>query len=103
MAEIFYQRELNYNYMIVPFKEEEKETYERRMMQDNHIDGLLPLDVRIINGELFCYYNIHSLQSIQVLFEHKLFDKQTLVQLLCGIAKVFRELGKYLQIGRAHV
>ena len=96
MAEIFYQRELNYNYMIVPFKEEEKETYERRMMLDNHIDGLLPLDVRIINGELFCYYNIHSLQSIQVLFEHKLFDKQTLVQLLCGIAKVFRELGKYL-------
>lgn len=95
--DIFYQRDLNQNYMILPSEEnDEKETYEKRMVLNNAIGGLLSMDTRTINGELFYYYNIHSLQSIQIIFEHRLFDRETLMQLFCGITKVFRTLERYL-------
>lgn len=95
--DILYQRELSQNYMILSAENTgEDGTYEKRMVLNNHIDGLLSMDVRKINSEVFYYYKIHSLQSVQTIFEHKLFDRETLLQLFFGIAKVFQELGRYL-------
>lgn len=93
--EILYQRELNRNYMILPLSGQE-ENYEQKMLLDNSIAGLLPVSIRKVNGNAYYYYDIHSKQSIQTIFEHKLFDRETLIQLFRGIMKVWEELHHYL-------
>lgn len=94
-VEIQYQKELNQNYMILP-SEKSVENYEQKMILENTIPGMLPVCVRKINGQAFYYYDIHSRQSIRTIFEQKLFDKQVLMYLLCGITKAFQELHLYL-------
>lgn len=61
--EVEYKRELRHNYMVLSHMEEEpSEAYSIKMLGTQSIEGILPLDLRIINNQTFLYYEITGKQ-----------------------------------------
>ena len=58
--EVSYWRDFNHNYMVLEKNEVTGEEYMIRMMEQNHIEELLRLQVRKMNGKTYLYYEITS-------------------------------------------
>ena len=57
--EVEYKRELRHNYMVLSHIEEEPcEAYSIKMLSTQSIEGILPLDLRVINNQTYLYYEI---------------------------------------------
>ena len=97
MLETKYYRDMNHNYLII--KESDKSPfnpYQFKMITGNNIPGLLNVSQRYIDGEIFFYYEISSLQTLKTMFEHRKMDKTMAVRLLTGLAGIFKEVKRYL-------
>jgi len=97
MLEVKYYRDMNHNYLII--KESQNppfNPYQFKMITGNDIPGLLNVSQRYINGNIFLYYEISSLQTLKTMFEHRKMDKPMTIRLLNGLAKIFKEIKKYL-------
>ena len=62
--EFSYIRDLTHNYMVA-CPQGEGEDYALRMALTRKIEGLLPVEARMINDELFLYYQTDSLLSLE--------------------------------------
>ena len=71
MREISYHKDYRHNYLIIREDEMTGDDYQRKMITENRIRGLLPCQIRYINGETLLYYEITSKQSVKGLFEGK--------------------------------
>ena len=91
-----YQKDMNHNYLIVKCPPAASGGYQLRMMCDNDIPGLLPADKRHIDGEVYLYYEVNSLQTLRSLFERRKMDRDMAVALLGGLRRSLRELNNYL-------
>lgn len=90
-----YKRTWNQSLMIL--KEiESYEGYETKMLEYNKIDGLLPMEQLIEDGQISYSYNITGKKALDYFLEQKNVEAELLKNLLCRCIHVCREIEKYL-------
>ena len=65
-----YIRDFRHNYLVIEKEDPGQNGYLIKMITENTIDGLIPCQERMINGESLLYYDITSRQSIQSILRH---------------------------------
>ena len=78
--EISYRREMKRNYLVVEPENKEEAGYEARMLEENHIQGLLKMRIKYQEGQPLYYYDITSRQPLSRLLEKRLLQKMRSVQ-----------------------
>lgn len=76
--------------------EQAQKGYEYHMCIHNDIKTLLPFQARSVNGEAYLYYEVSSMQSLDVILELKRLNRSQALKLACGIRKLCKELEAYL-------
>ncbi len=100
MLDTKYYKDYRHNYLII--KDNgclSENVYQRRMVTENKIKGILPTSEKHINGELLLYCEITSKQSLQSLFEGKTMDMSYLKKFFVQLKVVNDALQKYLLDG----
>lgn len=83
MFEQEYRRELNHNYLILRGTEHTKlDGYELKMLEENKVDGFLPLHICFLDAIPEFHYKIDGMQTME--------------QKFCGAQIGFRELKEFL-------
>ena len=91
--ETLYRRELNHSYLVLKTDTPHSFTdYCTKMLLCNPIDGLLPCNLRTIDGESFLYYEITSHQSLYQIYENKtaIIYEITFAKMYCILNKIKR-------------
>ena len=96
MREISYHKDYRHNYLIIREDEMTGDDYQRKMITENRIRGLLPCQIRYINGETLLYYEITSKQSVKGLFEGKHLTMKELKGLFISLKMVMEETASLL-------
>lgn len=94
-----YKRELNHSYMYVETDREQIRRYTSKMLLRNSIKGLLPCNLRCVDGKEFFYYEITSRQSLMSLYEGRKFGWKDLQKLFMAVADIMDGLEEYLLEG----
>lgn len=94
MIQMEYKREMDYNYLLLDA--ELVRDYRIRMLTENKIKGLLPIELRKWNGEERLYYNITSRQSLGNLYGRKELEMEDIRNFFYSLEMVSEELKKYL-------
>lgn len=100
MLETKYYKDYRHNYLII--KDNgclSENVYQRKMMTENKIKGLLPSSEKHINGELLLYFEITSKQSLQSLFGGRSIGMDFLKKFFIQLKMVNDTLQKYLLDG----
>jgi hypothetical protein len=63
-----YRKDIKHNYMVITEEEQPKEPYCIRMLENQAITGVLPLQQHFMDNETLYYYDITGKQSMQNLF-----------------------------------
>lgn len=97
-------RDMNHNYLVLEEAEffsfvPEKEDFRKRMVLENRISHLLPMEKRMINGKTAYYYEINQMQSLESMYEQKEMTREELKKLLKGCVSLFQNLEEYLLEG----
>lgn len=72
MFDVKYYKDYRHNYLIIKENRNLKENvYQRKMVTENKIQGLLASQERYINGEVLLYYEITSKQSLLSIYDGK--------------------------------
>ncbi|MEG1458195.1 MAG: DUF6382 domain-containing protein [Acetivibrio sp.] len=66
-----FERDLYKSYMVFGNNQEEEESYSLRMLENNVIDGIIKIDMRMIDGERKFYYDITGRQPVSSFFERE--------------------------------
>lgn len=97
MLNVRYYKDYRHNYLIMEDNGALTENvYQRKMISENRIKGLLPVSEKHINGELLLYYEITSRQSMKSLYAMKKIDMKQLKSLFVQLRTVGDALQKYL-------
>lgn len=100
MLDVKYYRDYRYNYLII--KDNgclSENTYQRKMITENKIKGLLASQERYINGDILLYYDITSKQSLFSIFDGKSIGMEQLRKFFVQLKAVNEMLQKYLLDG----
>jgi len=100
MLDTKYYKDYRHNYLII--KDNGcllENVYQRRMVTENKIKGILSSSEKHINGELLLYYEITSKQSLQSMFEGRTIGMEYLKKFFVQLKVVNDALQKYLLDG----
>lgn len=93
--QVSYYKDSIKKYMVVPCPEGVV-GYQYRMIEMNRIDGILPCEVRYIDGDRFLYYEITGRQSMKSLFEDRRISGAQFRNFLQAIERISDILSEYL-------
>ena len=93
-----YYRDLKHNYLIVnnPEGSGGESEYQLKMLESGRLSGLLPCDVRNVNGEQFLYYEIGSKQSLRDRYTSRGMNRAQQLQLFSDMKEMLEGLSEYL-------
>lgn len=91
-----YIRDFRHNYLVIEKEDPGQNGYLIKMITENTIDGLIPCQERMINGESLLYYDITSRQSIQSILEAQPLQMRHLQKLFSGLRTISEVMEKYL-------
>ena len=91
-----YIRDFRHNYLVIEKENSGQDGYLVKMITENTIDGLVPCQERMINGESLLYYDITSRQSIQSILEAQPLQMRHLQKLFSGLRTISEVMEKYL-------
>lgn len=91
-----YIRDFRHNYLVIEKEDSGQDGYLIKMITENSIDGLIPCQERMINGESLLYYDITSHQSIQSILEAQPLQMRHLQKLCSGLRMISEVMEKYL-------
>ncbi len=91
-----YEHSGSYNYLVIKGKEEKYQGYGDRILQENTLSGLLPIQYRYLDGVPYFYYKINSLQSLNQVLERRKLKYGELAHILREIDKNIQEMEQYL-------
>lgn len=94
-----FKREMNRNYMVLHPEKEIGGSYALRMLSENRINGLLPLQEKQIDGEIFLYFNITSRQSLARMMEYRSFKAKEIRQITSDLIVTMTALERFLMDG----
>lgn len=90
-----YQKSLNQNYLVYK-NERGVEDYELRMLTENQIEYLLPLELRSIDGRDDMYYQIGSLQPLSKLYKNREMKLEDVRIILIGLTGAIAAIQEYM-------
>lgn len=93
---IKYIRDFRRNYLVIKKEDSGQDRYPVKMITENSIDGLVPCQERMINGESLLYYDITSRQNIQGILEVQPLQMQHLQKMFSGLRTISEVIEKYL-------
>lgn len=96
-----YQKSLNQNYLVYK-NERGVEDYELRMLTENQIEYLLPLELRSIDGRDDMYYQIGSLQPLSKLYKNREMKLEDVRIILIGLTGAIAAIQEYM-LNERHV
>lgn len=100
MLDVKYYKDYRHNYLIIKDNGSLKENiYQRKMVTENKIQGLLASQERYINGDLLLYYEITSRQSLLSIYGGKKIGMEQLCRLFIQLKVVSDTLQNYLLDG----
>lgn len=91
-----YRRTLNHNYLVIRKSKEDDEDYELDMVMQNNIKGLLPIDIRMSEGNEYLYYEISSMQPLKRLYDHREFEWGSLKKICAELISIMSSCGEYM-------
>lgn len=91
-----YIRDFRHNYLVIKKEDSGQDGYLIKMITENSIDGLIPCQERMINGESLLYYDITSRQSIQSILEAQPLQMRHLQKLFSGLRTISEAMEKFL-------
>lgn len=91
-----YIRDFRHNYLVIENEDSGQDGYLIKMITENSIDGLIPCQERMINGESLLYYDITSRQSIQSILEAQPLQMRHLQKLFSGLRTISEVMEKFL-------
>ena len=94
--EVEYRREMNRNYMVIRPETVGSEKYTLRMLSGNRIQGLLPFQDKMVNGEMKYYYDITSKQPLDRILEHRNISGPELRTLMTELLFALKQMERYL-------
>lgn len=97
MFEVKYYKDYRHNYLII--KDNgclSENVYQRKMISENKIRGLLDSQERFINGEILLYYEITSKQSLSGIYDGKCIGMEQIQKFFIQLKVVSDILQKYL-------
>lgn len=95
ILEMEYQKSLNQNYLVYK-NEREEENYEFRMLAENQIGHLLPVELRSIDGRDDIYYKIGSFQSLSKVYRNREMKLEDVRIILIGLTGALAAIQEYL-------
>ncbi|MBD5521511.1 MAG: FHA domain-containing protein [Lachnospiraceae bacterium] len=102
MPEAKYYKDYNHNYMILESKnDEEGDSYQRRMLVSNKIEGILGCSLRDVNGAVYFYYDISSKVSFENLYKGKQLSYEQVKDFFIQLNMIYQNLGKFFMDERA--
>ncbi|GFI46734.1 oxoglutarate dehydrogenase inhibitor [Lachnospiraceae bacterium] len=104
MLDVKYYKDYSHNYLIL--KDNgclSENVYQRKMITENKIKGLLESQERHINGDILLYYEITSRQSLFSIYEGKTIGMEELGKFFLQLKLVNDMLQKYLLDGNCLV
>lgn len=100
MLKVKYYKDYRHNYLIIKDNGSLSENaYQRKMVTENKIKGLLVSQERYINGEILLYYEITSKQSLFSILDSKSIGMEELRDFFIQLKTVNDSLQKYLLDG----
>lgn len=93
--QVAYRRNLNRSYMVIQ-EEELYPGYEQKMLAQNVISGLLPIEVAVSNGKTQYWYEITGKQSLDSYLESSKMKEELLRQLIWQIYETCMQAQTYL-------
>lgn len=92
-----YKRDMHKNYLILKEKnEEEKESYDMRMVSNNHIPGLLKVKLRTVDQKKEYCYDITAKQPVSVMFRKEPLREEQIKEILTEIISTLKKGKEYL-------
>lgn len=92
-----YKSDLKKNYLVVePGEEVNAEDYDVRMMEQNQIQGFLPMQVRRLDGSCYLYYEITSMQQIDLVYGKRQLQNDDIRHIFSGVKDILESARKYL-------
>ena len=98
--EISYRREMKRNYLVVEPENKEEAGYEARMLEENHIQGLLKMRIKYQEGQPLYYYDITSRQPLSRLLEKRFITKNEIWTILMQLHSTLTRMEAFLLRGR---
>lgn len=100
MLDVKYYKDYRHNYLIIKGNSDSTENiYQRKMVTENRIQGLLVSQERYINGEILLYYEITSRQSLFSIYDGRNIGMKELCRFFVQLKIVNDMLQKYLLDG----
>ncbi len=97
MLNVEYVRSLNCNYeRILLDKLPEEKKYQYSILGRCQIKGLLPCNLRYIDGQAYLYYDISSRQNVALLFGSRSITREWVRDFLWSLRHIREELGRFL-------
>lgn len=97
MLDVKYYKDYRHNYLIISDNGRLSENvYQRRMVTENQIKGLLVCQEKYINGDILLYYEITSKQSLLSIYDNKNIGIEELRKFFIQLKLVNDILQKYL-------
>ncbi|MDC7292182.1 FHA domain-containing protein [Butyrivibrio sp. DSM 10294] len=93
-----YYRDLKHNYLVVKNEEQSlrENEYQMKILESGRLSGLLPCDVRNVNGEQYLYYDMGSMQSLRDRYTSRGMNRAQQLQLFSDMKEMLEGLSEYL-------
>ena len=89
-------REFDRTFLVVEDENLQEESFEWKMLQKNALEGLLPLQIRKLNGKLQIYFDISMKQDLGALYSRSGMKGRELRKMLRGIRLLSESFHAYL-------
>jgi hypothetical protein len=84
--EVEYRKDLHHNYMIITKEDAIRtEPYCIRMLEQQRLEGILPLEQRQMNGRHLYYYDITGMQSMYYLLDKSKLSYDKVIRIMKGV------------------
>lgn len=93
---IEYKRDMGRNYIVFSEGIELSEGYFLKLIQNGQVKGILPLEVRTVDGKKECFCDITGKQALHTVFGQSGIDRGQLEEILQKIQKIIKDGEEYL-------
>ncbi|WP_035765694.1 DUF6382 domain-containing protein [Butyrivibrio sp. NC2002] len=94
--EFRFYRELKHNYFVIDADEEDLSDYQYKMLENNKVNGIIPLDLRRMDNRCAFYYEIDSKQSMSVRYQTEKMGYDKVMVFLQDYIETCKNLEEYL-------
>lgn len=94
--EVVNKKDGNKNYMIIKDVVIDENDYKYKMIKNNNIENIVPITIRMMDGEKYWHYNVTEYVSMRTMYARKKISGKDLYNLIKDIKKIAEVAKEYL-------